>query len=211
MEEKSKNTRIRPGSESLDHGRIPPQAVDLEEAVLGACMIEAEALDKIGDLIYPEVFYKEAHREIYQAITDLRTKNEPVDLLTVVNQLKENETLDIVGGAYYISQLTNRVASSANIETHAGIIYQKFMNREIIRISSELIKQAYQDDADPFDLTESAQDQLTLINTFRGADLQHINEIAIDVFKKIQANLNSKTELTGIPTGIKDLDDPTGS
>ncbi|MEB3330839.1 MAG: DnaB-like helicase N-terminal domain-containing protein, partial [Candidatus Sericytochromatia bacterium] len=126
--------RVRKSPEQvplLDHGRVPPQAVDLEEAVLGAIMLEKDALTAVIDVLKPEVFYKEAHQEIFRAITELFNKSEPVDILTVVNQLKLTGRLDIIGGAYYITQLTNRVASSANVEYHSRIIIQKHIQREL--------------------------------------------------------------------------------
>lgn len=105
-------------------GRIPPQAVDFEEVVLGAMMLEKDAVNSVIDLLNPEVFYKEAHQTIFSAIKELFTKSEPIDILTVTNQLKTMGELESVGGAYYISQLTNRVVSAANIEYHARIILQ---------------------------------------------------------------------------------------
>ena len=110
--------KVQETGSAYDHGRIPPQAIDLEEAVLGAIMLEKDALTAVIDILKPEVFYKEAHNAIFSAIVQLFNKSEPVDILTVVNQLKSTAELDIVGGAYYISQLTNRVASSANVEYH---------------------------------------------------------------------------------------------
>ena len=108
-------------------GRLQPQATDLEEAVLGAMMLEKEALSNVIDILKPEAFYKPAHQAVYRAVLDLFNNSEPVDLLTVTAQLRKNGELDIAGGAYYISQLTNRVASSANAEHHARIILQKYL------------------------------------------------------------------------------------
>ncbi|MFW5687888.1 MAG: DnaB-like helicase N-terminal domain-containing protein, partial [Bacteroidota bacterium] len=106
----------------LDHGRIPPQATDLEEAVLGAMMLEQNALTNVVDILKPEVFYKESHQKIFRAIFALFSESEPVDILTVTQKLQQRGDLDAVGGAYYISQLTNRVASAANVEFHARIV-----------------------------------------------------------------------------------------
>ena len=123
----------------FEHGKLPPQATDLEEAVLGAIMLEKDALTSVIDILRPEVFYKESHQKIYHAIVELFNKSEPIDILTVTAQLKKNGDLDMAGGAYYITQLTSRVASSANIEYHTRIISQKYLQRELIRISSEFI------------------------------------------------------------------------
>ena len=126
-------------------GRIPPQAVDLEEVVLGALMLEKKAVNDVIDILTPEAFYKEAHQKIFKAIKDLFGKSEPIDILTVTNELKQTGELESVGGAYYISKLTNRVVSAANIEYHARIIMQKHIQRELIVISSETINQAFED------------------------------------------------------------------
>jgi len=132
----------------FEHGKVPPQAIDLEEAVLGALMLEQNALTAVIDILKPEVFYREAHQLIFTAIHNLFSRSEPIDILTVTNELKNSGDLEIVGGPYYITQLTNRVASSANIEFHARIISQKFIQRELIRTSSEIIKDAFEDTTD---------------------------------------------------------------
>ena len=147
-----------------NQGRVPPQAVDLEEVVLGAMMLEKGAVNAIIDILTPEVFYKESHQMIYKAIKELFAKSEPIDILTVTNQLKSSGNLEVVGGPYYISQLTNRVVSSANIEYHARIILQKYIQRQLIVISTETIKEAYEDTTDVFDLLDSAENKLFQIS-----------------------------------------------
>src|SRR5688500_6293646 len=141
-------------------GRIPPQAIDLEEAVLGALMLEKDALSTVIDILKPEVFYQESHKKIFEAIHLLFQKSKPVDILTVTSELRNLGTLEMVGGAYYITNLTNRVASAANIEYHARIISQKYIQRELIRISSEIIQNAYEDTTDIFDLLDHAEKNL---------------------------------------------------
>ncbi|HZX57365.1 MAG TPA: DnaB-like helicase N-terminal domain-containing protein, partial [Mucilaginibacter sp.] len=120
-------------------GKLPPQAVDLEEAVLGALMLEKDALSSVIDILKPEVFYKDNHQKIFTAIRHLFERTSPVDILTVTAQLRQQGELEMIGGAYYITELTNRVASAANIEYHSRIIIQKFIQRELIRISTEVI------------------------------------------------------------------------
>ena len=114
---------------NIELGKLPPQALDLEESVLGALMLEKEALTNIIDILKPENFYKDAHKEIYQAIIDLFNNSQPIDLLTVTNQLKKNGTLDIVGGSYYVTKLTTRVNSASNIEFHSRIILEQSIKR----------------------------------------------------------------------------------
>ena len=188
-------------------GRIPPQAVDLEEVVLGALMLEKEAVNAVIDILTPEVFYKEAHQLIFAAIKDLFTKSEPIDILTVTNHLKSTNDLDAVGGAYYISQLTNRVVSSANIEYHSRIILQKHIQRQLIQISSETIKDAYEDSADVFDLLDNAENKLFQIsenNLRRNYDqMPDLVKLAIEDIEKAK---NSGSQLRGVPSGYIELD-----
>ena len=119
---------------SIEQGKLPPQAVDLEEAVLGALMLEKDALNDVIEILKPESFYKQENQKIYAAIMKLFEQSQPVDILTVTQQLRKTGELELVGGPYYITRLTNRVASSANAEFHARIIAQKFIQRELIRV-----------------------------------------------------------------------------
>jgi replicative DNA helicase len=112
---------------TMVYGKVPPQAKDLEEAVLGAIMLEKNALDSVVDILKPECFYAEAHQRIFKAMKSLANKSQPIDILTVVEELKTAEELEMVGGAFYVTRLTNTVVSSANIEAHARIILQKFI------------------------------------------------------------------------------------
>ena len=159
-------SREKPPSRKVafEHGKVQPQAVDLEEAVLGAIMLEKDALTSVIDILKPDVFYKDQHQIIYNAIISLFSKSEPVDILTVTSELKKTGDLEIAGGAYYITQLTNRVASSANVEYHAHIIIQKFIQRELIRISSEIIKDSFEDTMDVFDMLDKAEQNLFTVS-----------------------------------------------
>src|SRR3954470_23559333 len=123
---------------TMVYGKVPPQAKDLEEAVLGAIMLEKGALDSVIEILRPECFYVESHQRIYKAMQGLAHKSQPIDILTVVEELKTREELEVVGGPYYVTKLTNVVVSSANIEAHSRIILQKFIQRELIRISGEI-------------------------------------------------------------------------
>ena len=122
---------------ALDAGKLPPQAPELEQAVLGALMLERNAVNEAIDILQPDSFYVEAHKKIFDAILGLFRNDQPIDILTVTEELKKRGDLDIVGGPFYISQLTNKVASSANVEYHARIISQKHILRELIRISAD--------------------------------------------------------------------------
>jgi replicative DNA helicase len=192
-------------------GKIPPQAIDLEEAVLGALMLEKDALSTVIDILKPEVFYQESHKKIFEAIQLLFQKSKPVDILTVTSELRTLGLLEMVGGAYYITNLTNRVASAANIEYHARIISQKYIQRELIRISSEIIQNAYEDTTDIFDLLDHAEKNLFDIaqNNLR-RDTQKMDEIIKQSLATLE-ELRTKTDgLTGVPSGFTALDRITG-
>lgn len=192
-------------------GKLPPQALDLEEAVLGALMLEKDALSAVIDILKPEVFYHEAHQKIFAAIHMLFEKSKPVDILTVTTELRQMGTLEMVGGAYYITNLTNRVASAANIEFHARIISQKYIQRELIRISTDIITNAYEDTTDIFDLLDHAEKGLFDIaqNNLR-RDTQKMDDIIKQSLATLE-ELRTKTDgLTGVPTGFTGLDRITG-
>src|SRR5690242_6574418 len=145
---------------SMVYGKIPPQARELEEAVLGAIMLEKSAFDTVIEILKEECFYVEAHQRIFSAMTKLSAKSMPVDILTVVEELRLAEELEMVGGPFYVTKLTNAVVSSANIEAHARIVLQKFIQRELIRISGEIISDAYEDSTDVFTLLDAAESKL---------------------------------------------------
>ena len=188
-------------------GKLPPQALDLEEAVLGGLMLEKDALSAVIDILKPEVFYKDSHQKIFEAIQTLFQKSSPVDILTVTAQLRQQGNLELIGGAYYITELTNRVASAANIEYHARIISQKFIQRELIKISTEIISNAYEDTTDIFDLLDHAEKNLFEIaqNNLR-RDSRKMDDIlreSLDTLEKLKDKVDG---LTGVPSGFTALD-----
>ncbi len=191
----------------IEHSKLPPQAVELEEAVLGALMLEQNALTSVIDILKPEVFYKEAHQVIFGAILRLFSRSEPIDILTVTNELKKSDELEIVGGAYFITQLTNRVASAANIEFHARIIIQKFVQRELIRISSEITRDAYEDSSDVFDLLDKAESSLFSLSE---GNLRRNYEDMYSLIKEAKAQIEfaAKQEgnLSGVPSSYTGID-----
>jgi replicative DNA helicase len=190
-----------------DHGRIPPQAPDLEEAVLGAMMLEQDALTNTIDILKPEVFYKEAHQKICAAIAYLFKESLPVDILTVTNELQKRGELEVVGGSYYISQLTNRVASAANIEFHARIVIEKFLQRELIRISSDIIKESYENTHDVFDTLDRAeQDLFNVSETNLRRSYSDMKTLLRESITNIENAKNQEGHITGVPTGFSELD-----
>ena len=200
-------TRTRLNNLVSGLGKLPPQALDLEEAVLGALMLEKDALSAVIDILKPEVFYKDSHQKIFEAIQTLFQKSSPVDILTVTAQLRQQGNLELIGGAYYITELTNRVASAANIEYHARIISQKFIQRELIKISTEIISSAYEDTTDIFDLLDHAEKNLFEIaqNNLR-RDSRKMDDIlreSLDTLEKLKDKVDG---LTGVPSGFTALD-----
>lgn len=201
---------VRNRVDAPEYGKLQPQAVDLEEAVLGALLLDKEALTDVIDILKAESFYKESHQLIYRAILDLFEQSEPIDILTVTQQLKKRGDLEVVGGAFYISQLTNRVASSAHVEAHARIISQKHIQRELIKISSDTIKDAYDETIDVFDLLDSAEGRLfevaegNIRKSYEGMD-----KLLHRAVKKLE-EINAKEGTSGVPSGFRDLDRLTG-
>jgi replicative DNA helicase len=193
-----------------EYGKLPPQAVDLEEAVLGALMLDKEALTDVIDILKKESFYKEDHQLIYASILDLFEKSEPIDILTVTQELKKNGDLEQVGGAFYISKLTNRVASSANVEYHARIIAQKHIQRELIKISSDTIKQSYDETIDVFDLLDQAEAKLFEVaeGNIRKS-YEDMSKLLHKAVKQLE-EISKKDGTSGVPTGFRDLDRVTG-
>ncbi|REJ82399.1 MAG: replicative DNA helicase [Bacteroidetes bacterium] len=192
---------------SLQYGKLPPQAIDLEEAVLGALMLEKDALTSVIDILHPESFYKDSHKMIFQSIRDLFERSEPIDILTVTNELKRKGQLDVVGGPFFITQLTSRVASAANIEYHSRIILQKHIQRELIRISSETIRDAFEDTSDVFHLLDRAEKNLFDIaqgNIRR--NFQEMKTMVSEAFKQIEVARQHETGISGVQSGFTDLD-----
>jgi len=191
---------------NLEKGKIPPQAVDLEEVVLGAMMIDKKGVDEIIDILHPDVFYKTGHKFIYEAIYKLFENTEAIDLLTVSNQLRKDGNLDKVGGEYYLIQLTQKVSSSAHIEFHARIILQKYIQRSLIKISNEIIEQSYDEGTDVFDLLDTAESKLyevTQGNIKRSSETAH--SLVIQAKNRIQ-EISNKDGLSGVPSGFDKLD-----
>lgn len=204
-----KNRKNISNSMSADvmFGKIPPQAVPLEEAVLGALMLDKDALPAIIDILQPAAFYKEAHHCIYKAMLKLFERSQPIDMLTVTEELKKEGDLEKVGGAYYLVELTTRVGSSANIEYHARIIAQKYIQRELIRVSTKTIKDAFEDTTDVFELLDEAEQglfEITQKNLSRG--YEGMSSLLSQLQKQMEELATQEEGLTGIPTGFTELD-----
>lgn len=215
MAQETRSRRTKPSTytqstQGLEHGKIPPNATELEEAVLGALMLESDALNDVVEILKPESFYKIEHQKIFEAITDLFSKSEPIDILTVTSWLKKHASLDLVGGPYYVSQLTDRVASSANAEFHARIIAQKFIQRELIRVSGETYHEAFEDTTDVLDLLDKAESNLFAVaegNLRKSYD--SMSTLVKQALEQVEEAASKDGGVTGVPTGFTELDKMT--
>ena len=188
-------------------GKVPPQALELEEAVLGAIMLEKDAIISVIDILRPESFYKESHRMIFEAVLELSRKLEPIDLLTVSEQLKKKEQLDVVGGPYFLTQLTSSVASAAHIEFHSRIISQKYIQRELIRVSTQIQEKAFDNSVDVDDLLDFSESQLFEV-AFGNIkkETQKIDAVIDQAIKRIEEISGRAEGLSGVPSGFTKLD-----
>lgn len=190
-----------------DMGRLQPQARELEEAVLGALMLEKDSYSVVSELLKPECFYEKSHEMIYAAIVDLAVSQRPVDMLTVTEQLRKRGELDLVGGPFYISQLTSKVASSAHIEYHARIIAQKYLARELISFTAMIQGKAFDETIDVEDLMQEAEGKLFEISQRNvKKDVTQINPVIKDAMELLQKAANQKEGLSGTRTGFDALD-----
>lgn len=188
-------------------GKLPPQAIELEEAVLGALMLDNEALSDTIDILKPEYFYKMEHQKIFDAIIVLFNESKPVDILTVIEQLKKMGALENIGGAFYITGLTNSVASSANTEYHARIIVEKFIQRSLIQISSNIIKDSFDETIDVFDLLSKAeQDLFSVTEGSLRKSYDKMSVLITNAIQSIEELKNKKDGLSGVPSGFSKLD-----
>lgn len=190
-----------------DIGKTPPQAIELEEAVLGALMLEKDAYSIVSDILKPESFYEHTHELIYKAIQNLSLLQRPVDMLTVQEQLKKEGCLDEVGGAYYLAQLTGKVVSTAHLEYHARIVAQKYLARELIRYTSEVSGRAYDETSDVDDLMQEAEAGLFEISQRNmKKDVMQINPVINEAIELLNQAAKRSDGLSGIPTGFDKLD-----
>src|SRR5512137_561255 len=190
-----------------DLGKVPPQAIDMEEAVLGAIMLEKEAVITILDILKPESFYKDAHQKIFKAISDLSLREFPVDLYTVTEELRAHDELESVGGPVYLTQLTSKVVSAANVDYHARIVAQKYIQRELIRVSTEIQNRSFDDSIDVTELLDFSENELFQIaegNIKR--EVSPINMVIKEAIREIEEAGKREDALVGTPSGFTKLD-----
>ena len=192
---------------SYDLGKLPPQAIELEEAVLGGLMLEKDAVIEVIDILKPDSFYKEQHQHIFTAIISLFSHNKAIDLLTVTEQLRQDKELETVGGPAYLTQLTNKIASAAHIEFHARLIQQKFIQRELIRVSTEIQNRAFDESVDVNDLLDFSEGEL--FNVAQGnikKEAAKMSALLKDAILQIEEASKREDGLVGVPAGFTALD-----
>ncbi len=194
----------------INGGRLQPQAVDAERAVLGALMIDREAFMDISEILKPDSFYEPRHQKIYDAIKQLSFEQIPIDLLTVTEKLAKMSELDNVGGPAYIAELSTCVASSANIEYHANIVAEKYLSRQLVAFTHEIGAMAFDNGYDARDVIQEAERRLfDIAQTNMKKDYVHVKPLVEESSKIMQSASSNNGEVMGIPTGYSRLDDLT--
>ena len=192
-------------------GKLTPQAVEFEEAVLGALMIDDNAVNEVLNILKPEMFYVEANQHIFAAIKKLFSASEGIDVLTVTNRLKKDKLLEVSGGASYVAGLTNRISSSANVEYHARIVMEKFILRELIRNCNTIINDAYDDSNDVLTMLDEAETKIfSIVESNLKRDSKELGDVVDLALKELNEIKDSQDELQGVPSGIRAIDEKTG-
>ncbi|HOQ37957.1 MAG TPA: replicative DNA helicase [Acetivibrio sp.] len=188
-------------------GRIPPQNIEAEQSVLGAILLDKEVLSNVTEIISAQDFYRDDHREIFEAIVDLYDRAEPIDLITVSEQLKMRGSLDSVGGIEYLTNLANMVPTTANAKHYAKIVEEKSILRRLIRASSEIVKMGYEASEEVSYVLDKAEKSIfDVLQKRNNQGFSPIKEVLIDTFNRLEELYNNKGYITGIATGFTDLD-----
>ncbi len=199
-------------SKSMDNyddilGKMPPQAIELEVAVLGALLIQSDAIFMIMDILKPESFYKPIHREIFDAIRTLGVNNQPIDIMTVANELRSRKKLEEIGGEVYLSELTDRVATSSHLEYHARLVHQKYIQRELITSSGEIQRRSFDESEDIEDLINFAETEIFNISEgYIKRETRKIDNLVSETIDIITEASKNQDKLIGVPSGFTDID-----
>ncbi len=195
---------------AMEYGKMMPQAVQLEEAVIGALLVDKNGIGAVVEVLSPESFYKSSHSEIFSVMMDLFEGSFPIDILTVSEKLTKKGVLEDVGGLVYLMQLAGKVASAANVEYHARIIAQKYIQRELIRSSTKVIKDAFEDTLDIFEMLDTAEQNLYEITSNNlSTGYSTVEKVIAKSKRLIEVAMESGGEVSGVPTGFRDLDKMT--
>ncbi len=201
----SQPTIIKVGANEI--GKLPPQALELEESVIAAMMIEKDAFNSVADLLHPESFYADKHRYIFEAIRSLSAKDAPIDVLSVAEELKLMGKLEQAGGIIYLSDLTRRVASAAHLQYHAKIVAQKATARDLITMACQIEEKGYDETQDVNDLVEEATAKIFEISQrSQKRDVTHIYPVITEAFERMHKAAKNDGNISGIPSGFTALD-----
>jgi replicative DNA helicase len=197
-------------NESNGSERVPPQAVEVEAAVLGAMLLDQEAISTVTEILDDSAFYRDAHRKIFNAIIALYERNEPTDLLTLTTELTRRKQLADVGGAFYLAGLVDNVSTAANIEYHAKIVYEKAMSRKLINAATQIAARAFEASENAEDLLDEAEQMIFALSEKKlKRGFTHLNPILHDTFENIERLHERSSSVTGIPSGFSRLDEMT--
>ncbi len=188
-------------------GRIPPHNDEAEQSLLGSLLIDKEAIFKIHDILHPDDFYREAHKLIYEACSELSAKHEPLDLLSLANRLREKNQLDLIGGNTILATLTNMVPTAAHVVNYANIVHRKGILRRLLKASESITRIAFEEAEDIEDTLDRAQKEIYGVSsTFGSSAFTSIRDVLVDAFDRIDELHREKGKLRGIPTGFVALD-----
>lgn len=187
--------------------KIPPQNIEAEQSVLGAMLLEKEAIVRVMEILRPDDFYHDAHRIIYQGISELFNRSEPVDLITLSEQLRQRDSLESVGGVTYLTALVNSVPTAANVEHYARIVEEKAVLRKLIRVSTEIVSNCYNSNEEVEKIIDQAEQLIFNISQHRTSEsFSLIKNVLMETFEKIEYLYNHKGGVTGVASGFADLD-----
>lgn len=190
--------------------KLPPQNLEAEQSILGAVLIDNDALSKVLEVLDPEDFYKLSHRKIFNAMTDLFDRNEPIDLITLTDFLRKKDELEAIGGISYLSVLVDMTPTAANVKYHSRIVREKALLRGLVRSANDISSKVYEDNLDAEDLVDYAERAIFEISDKRiKTSFVTLKEVIKDSFEMIEHLYDKKDSITGVPSGFRDLDDLT--
>jgi len=191
--------------------KIPPHDLDAERSLLGALLIDKDAVVKIAEFLHPEDFYRDAHRDIFEAILSLYEKGEPADLITVTSALKKSKKLEAVGGASYLAELTEDVPTASHVEHYGKIVHDNAVKRELISVSSRIAESGFDEQTSVEDLLDKAESSLFSVSQSRSnVAFAHIKKSLEEAFDRLDELHKNPEALRGVPTGFKTLDERVG-
>lgn len=204
------NNEMEPGIKAISPHRLPPQNLEAEQCVLGAVLLQNGALLKVIEILTEKDFYREAHQKIYSALLTLLDRNEPQDLITIINLLKERHQLDEVGGPAYLAGLTDNVPATANIVHYAQIVRKKSILRQLISVNTEIAARCYEEQDDIDELLNEVEQTIFEISRAKSSQSIHpLNSVIKNTFKTVVSLFERKELITGVPTGFDDFDKMT--